>query len=405
MIGIAAVVLAVVPGFTDLSLDAAESRTVANSATVATAQAVVRQRAADLSVARLGGIPHLTGDYSLSPQAAPTGTSTVEQHFITVGAGVSLNDILAKSTTTRVAAAELLAAQRDAETAALQARAAGIKLYFAALSAIAVESVRREALRNAQRELSAANLRARNGEAPKIDVLRAGVSVAQAQADLALAHSERENAVDALASATNVAPDILQQIGGVEAPQPNPPLNVTTDVTRALAMRPELASLLASIAAKRAGVDVARQAGWPSATLAGGYQGGVDTAIPVHGPQAAVHVDVPLASGERGRVAGAQAQVEAAQAQLLDARRTISLDVAAAVRTVTATQTAEAAAARAREQARRTLVAVELGYREGASSSLDVAEARRTYVQASVDALIAAYDHAQALALLEVFVP
>ena len=407
MIALAGVVLAVVPSFTTLSLDVAESRAVSNSAAVATARAIARQRESDLQVARSGGVPHLTGDYSLSPQAAPTGTATVEQHFLTVGVGVSVNDVLGAPATTRVAAAELLAAQRDADSAALQARSNGIKLYFAALTAIAVEAVRREAARGAARGLVAAQIRARNGEAPQLDVMRAGVSLAQAQADLARASADRANAIDALASAVGVAPSSLAQIGnaGAERAPSTVVLNETTAVARALASRPELSALLASVAARTAGVEVARHSGWPTATLGAGYQGGVDTAIPVHGPQAAVHVDIPLTAGTRDRVAGAQAQVDAAQAQLYEARRTIALDVAAAVRTARAAETAEAAAARAREESRRSLSAVELGYREGASSSLDVAEARRTYVQASVDALVAQYDRAQALALLEALVP
>ncbi|MBV9333328.1 MAG: hypothetical protein JO146_04925, partial [Candidatus Eremiobacteraeota bacterium] len=48
---------------------------------------------------------------------------------------------------------------------------------------------------------------------------------------------------------------------------------------------------------------------------------------------------------------------------------------------------------------------VEIGYREGASSSLDVADARRTYAQASADALVAEYQHALAVAIVEVIVP
>jgi outer membrane protein TolC len=407
--GLAGVVLAVLPGFATLTLNAAESRVVGNSAAVATAQAAVRQRESDLRLARLGGIPHLTGDYSLSPQAAPTGTSTVEQHFITVGAGISVNDILANSVTTRLATAELLAAQRDADSSALQARTNAVKMYFAALSAIAIEGVRDEAVRGAQRGLSAAQLRARSGEAPQLDVMRATVSLAQAQSDLAHAVADRANAVDALASAANVNASDLTQIGsapgaGLPARASAPP-DERSDVARALASRPELAALLASVDARNAGVALARQAGWPTATIGAGYQRGVDTAIPVQGPQAAVHVDIPLAPGTSDRVAGALAQVDAAQAQLLEARRTIALDVASAVRTARAAETAENAAVRAREAAQRTLSAVELGYREGASSSLDVAEARRTYVQASVDALVAEYNRAQALATLEVLVP
>jgi outer membrane protein TolC len=407
--GLASVVLAIVPGFTTLSLDSAESRVVANSAAVAMAQAIARQRENDLRLARLGGIPHLTGDYSLSPQAAPTGTATVEQHFITLGAGVTVNDVVATSAATRLAAAELLAAQREAGAAALQARATGIKLYFAALAAIAIEGVRDDAVRGAERGLSAAQIRARNGESPQLDVMRAGVSLAQAQANLARANADRANAVDALASAVNVNAASLTQVGGSGETSGLAPavteLDERSDVARALGSRPEIAALLASIDARVAAVDLARQAGWPIATVGAGYQRGVDTAIPVQGPQAAVHLDVPLAPAASSRVAGAQAQVDAARAQLLEERRTIALEVAAAVRTARAAQTAELAAARARDEALRTLTAVDLGYREGASSSLDVAEARRTYAQAAVDALVAQYDRAQALALLEWLVP
>jgi outer membrane protein TolC len=125
----------------------------------------------------------------------------------------------------------------------------------------------------------------------------------------------------------------------------------------------------------------------------------------VHGPEASVHLDFPLSPGTSDRVAIAQVHVDAARIQLLEARRTIALEVAAAVRTARAAQAAERAAERARDAAQQALSAVELGYREGASSSLDVAEARRAAVQASVDALVARYQRAQAQALLEVLVP
>jgi outer membrane protein TolC len=406
MIGpLASAVLAVVPAFTGLSLNDAMSQAVANSAAVAAAQATERQREADLRLARLGGIPHLTGDYSLSPQAAPTGTATVEQHFIAVGVGISVNDILANSTTTRAAAADLLAAQRDADASALRARTTAIVLYFAALQAIAVERVRADAVRGARRELRAAQLRSGAGAAPRIDTVRADVTLAQAQADFARATADRANAVDALASATNVDPSRLTRLGGEAEPRTAPQLEDDRSVPRALALRPEIAALLASIQARDADLALAHHSSWPTATIGGGYERGVDTAIPVQGPQAAVHLDLPIAPGSGERVAIAQAQVDAVRAQLLEQRRTIALDVANAVRTARAAQTAEYAADRARDEAQRGLTAVELGYREGASSSLDVDVARRTYVQASVDALVAEYQRAQALALVEIMVP
>ncbi len=402
---IAAALLAAIPAFAQLSLTDAQQRAAANAVDVSTARASVRAKEAELRLARIGGVPHLVGDYSLSPQAGPFDQGTVEQHFFTVGAGVSINDLIASSSATRVAADDLLAAQRMAAAAELAARENAAQLYFAALQAIAVERIRIENLGGAQRDRSAANLRARSGESPNLDVVRADVALAQARAELARAHANRANAVDALASATAVDPATLANLAAAP-PGPQPAtLDEKRAVARALAGRPEIAALLATIDGRDAAVASARQSGLPAATIAGGYQAGVDTGVPVRGAQVAVHLDVPLASGGSDRVDAAKAQVEAARAQLVEQRRTIALAVASAVRDVRAGSAAAVAAVLASEEAKRALNAVELGYREGASSSLDVADARRTYVQASVDSLVAEYERALAIAVLEVIAP
>ncbi|MGA9417762.1 MAG: TolC family protein, partial [Candidatus Cybelea sp.] len=213
-----------------------------------------------------------------------------------------------------------------------------------------------------------------------------------------------DDAVDALASATGIDPAGLSAVTAVPI-SAEPPLDVTRAVTRALAGRPELAALLATIEARNADVNAARQLWMPSTTIQGGYEKGVDTGIPVQGAQVAAHLDLPLASGSGDRVALAQTQVDEAYAQLVDERRKIRLEVAAAVRDAQAQESAAKGADRARSEAERALTAVQIGYREGASSSLDVADARRTYDQASVDALVAEYQRAVALAILTVIVP
>lgn len=405
MIGLlgAVTAAAAIPAFAHLTLPDALSKTVANSAAVAGAQATVRERQSELRLARLGGIPHLNADYSLAPQAAPTGSATIEQHFIAVGAGISIGDVLATSPSIRQAAAELVSAQRAEDARVLQARTSAIDLYFSALRTAAVATVRRDAVRGAQRELSAARLRAHVGEAPHLDVVRADVTLAQAQADLAQADADRDDALEALASATNLPADSLA-LGGSLTPPPLPP-DRRRAVERALAARPELAALSAAIEARVAGVELARRAGWPAVAVSGGFQSGVDTAVPVHGPQAAVHLDVPLAAGNGDRVDAARAQADAVRAQLAEQQRTIALAVSSAIRDALAARAAQAAAQRARDEARSALSAVELGYREGASSSLDVDLARRTYVQAAVDTLVAEYRRAQTAALVEVLVP
>ncbi len=401
-----AMLMAVMPAFSQLSVSDAEARAVAQNVDVQIARANVRQREAALEIARSGGVPHLSGAYALAPQAGPFDQSVTEQHMFTVAVGITINDILAASAQSRSAASDLIAAQRDTEAATLRAKESAAKLYFDALQTIALERARRDALEGALRDRSVADIRARNGAAPHLDVVRADVSVAQAQSDLVRATADRANAIDALASATGIDPASLASAGSsAMTTTAYATLDERRAIARALASRPEVASLLAAIDARNADVDSARGAGWPVATASGGYSGGVDSGQSVHGPAANVTLDIPLAPASNARVSSAESQVDVARAQLFDARRTIALEAAAAVRDVRANLEASAASVRARDEALRALAAVELGYREGASSSLDVADARRTATQASIDALVAQYREAQSEALLEIIAP
>ncbi len=390
--------------FAQLSPSDAMQRGVSNSVDVQTAIATVHQREAQLQLARIAAVPHLTGDYTLAPQAGPLDNGTVEQHLIAVGAGISLSDLIAAPSTIDAAAGDLLAAQRRAAAAELAARENAVKLYFSALQAIAIERIRTDSLHGAQRDRAAAQLRSQNGESPAIDVMRADVTLSQARADLARAHANRGDAVAALASATNVEPATLVELAAFAYPPRKPP-DESIAVQRALALRPELSALVASVSARHADLATARGRALPTATIQGGYQTGVDTGIPVHGPAVAAHVEVPLATDSHDRVAAAQADVDTAYAQLLDERRTIALEVGAAIRDAQADGVAAQAAEDAKNEAATALAAVEVGYREGASSSLDVAIARRTYDQSQVDAMVAEYDSARALAVAQLVAP
>jgi outer membrane protein TolC len=398
------VVFAAIPAFAGLSLFDAEQRATVNSVDVQTAVATARQRQATLSIARHTGIPHVVGDYSLAPQANAANNGTVEQHFISVGVGISINDLLAQSGAVRVAANELLAAQRNADAAVLAARLNGARLYFAALQAVAIERVRADAIAGAQLDRDAASLRARSGESPALDVVRADVTLAQARADFARAQADRADAVEALASATALSSDLLATMTTARSLTTRLP-DERSAVARALAVRPEVSALLATIAARINDVANARRLGIPTATLQGGYQTGVDTGIPVQGPQVVAHVELPLGSPARDQMAAAQALLDVARAQLIEERRTLTLAIDSAIRDARADDAAAQAAQRSRDEAQRALTAVEIGYREGASSSLDIADARRTFEQASVDALVAEYRRELAYAILEVIVP
>jgi outer membrane protein TolC len=401
---IAAAVLLALPVFARLSPRDAQTRAVAYDSNVRTAIATERERESALQSARVAAMPHVIGDYTLSPQAGPNDVATVEQRLFTVGAGIDVTELLSAPSNIRVAAADVLASQRDVESAELTAKRGALNLYFDALQSMAIEGLRVRSVADAAHDLAVARLRTRVGDAPQLDVTRAAVALAQAQAASYRAQADRANAVDALANATRVPATTLSLLS--EPPDgAQRTLSIERAVARALADRPELDSLLRAAQARDAAVSVAKYSSYPTATLQAGYATGVDTGIHVGGPQVGAHLDIPVASSASAEVAAARARADAAYAALDTERRQIALDVTAAVRDALADDLATVAADRARTQAAQVLAGVELGYREGESSGVDIADARRTYLQASVDALTAQYQQAAAHWYVEVIAP
>jgi outer membrane protein TolC len=388
-----------------VTLARAQALALDRSAQVRTSAATVRQRYAESHRVRSSSLPNATFDYVLNPQASSDNTS-IEQRAYTFGLGFNVNAILNQSLSARSAGADLLAAERDYDAAVLQERGHAAQLYFGALAALASERVREESLAGVQSDRRAAQLRHDAGDAPALDVIRADVAVSQARADLARAKAQRDNALDALASETGLPADRFSALAestssGVAASRLDP----GAASRRALASRPEIASLQAQLDARRADLHLAARSSVPAITANGGYQRGVDTGVPVSGAAATVHVELPLGFPGRDQADVVRAQIDAVQAQLDGQQRTIALDAAAAARDARAADEALAAAISARDEAQRALKAVQTGYREGASSSLDVADARRTYVQAALAELSAEYAREQAYAALEVVVP
>jgi outer membrane protein TolC len=129
---------------------------------------------------------------------------------------------------------------------------------------------------------------------------------------------------------------------------------------------------------------------------------GLDSGVPVNGPAVTVQLTFPLSSTARDRVAISDARVLQAQAKALDTERKIELEASAGARMLGASERAANATARAREASQEELHAVELGYSNGASSSLEVSTARAAYVQALVDELASIYALLEARATLDI---
>ncbi len=390
----------VVASFGRLTLDDAQRAAIAHSPDVAMARAKVDEAQALFDAARAQYAPSLTAAYAEAPQGGDLG-QVVAQRLTTFGATIALGDLFAASPAIAQADASLRVAQFDFDDARRNERVAVIGYYYGALDALAAADARTAAVRDAQAQLRAAHLRFSAGDAPRLDEVRAAVALANAQADLARAAADAQNATDALALETAVDTVTLVATSRDEPIPPLVPYDVNAAVRQALASRPEVASAQADVEAETHAVDVAKRAGIPALTLAGGYTTGVDTGIKVSGPSANVTMTVPLGGAAHDRVVAEEARLAQAKAQLEKVRRSITVSVGAAVRTQTAQGVALAAAERALREAKAEYDATQIGYRSGASSSLDVESARTTYVAALVAELSAYYDVVRAQATLQ----
>ena len=365
---------------------------------VAQAREHVNENRALLAAARGLASPALIANYAQAPQGGNNNT-TITQRLVTVGGQVTIGDYLSYAPAVRQAAYTLTQAEFDLLAAQRIERLKVADQYFGALRAAATLDLRRQDAAGAQSDLRAAQIRFRAGDAPRLDVVRAQVALANAQAGYDAAEVDLHNAIDALSLETGRPASSFSPLRA--SPTSGPNLTVEKAVARALATRSDYASAQQAVEAERAAVSLAQHGAFPALSVNAGYTTGVDSGVAVHGPSANVNLSVPISHTARDRAEAERARLASAQFRVEGVRRQIVLDVTNAVRTFDASARASAAAARARAAAQEELRATQIGYRSGASSSLDVADARRTYLQAALNELDAVYAQAQAAAKLE----
>ncbi|HLI95866.1 MAG TPA: TolC family protein [Candidatus Baltobacteraceae bacterium] len=400
---IAAIMFAALTGgaqqFAALPLSSAMQKAVGISPGVAQARAHVTENQALLAAARGSAAPSLQANYAAVPQAGNR-NNTVEQSLTTLGAGITLGDYLSYLPAVREAQYALSQAQYDLLDAQRIERVKAIGLYYDALKAVATAGLRQQDLAGAQSDLRAAQLRFKAGDVPRLDVVRAQVALASARANLDAAQVDVANAESALSVETGISVDALTALQNAPAIMP-PPASPQDAVNRALAQRSDLFSAVQAVNAEKQAVLVAQHGVLPLLTVSGGYTRGYDTGVLVSGPSANVTLSLPISHEASNRAAAEQARLMQAQEKEASLRRDITVAVSSAARTYEESARASESARRARVAAQEELRATEIGYRSGASSSLDVADARRTYVQAALAEVTAMYAQAQAAATLQ----
>ena len=385
--------------FAQLPLARAVQQAVAVSPDVAQGREHVNEKAALLAAARGSAAPAAFASYAQAPQGG-NNNNTITQRLVTVGGQILLGDYFSRTPMVQQAAFALSQAQFDLLAAQRTERIKVTDEYYTALKAVATADLRRQDAAGAGSDLRSAQIRFRAGDAPRLDVVRAQVALANAQAALDSANVDRQNAFEQLSVETGVPVAALS--GLTSAPlAPPPAMDASKAVARALATRSDLFSAVQAVNGETAAVALAERGAFPSLTVNAGYTTGVDSGVTVHGPSANLNLSVPVSRAAYDRASAERARLAAARYRVESIRRQITLDVTAALRVYNSSALATGAAARARAAAQEELRATQIGYRSGASSSLDVADARRTYVLAALNELNAVYAQAQAAAKLE----
>jgi cobalt-zinc-cadmium efflux system outer membrane protein len=384
--------------FDELRLDRATAQALEHSPDVTAANAVVAENAAALSIARATLGPSLVSSYNLSPQANPTMPSTISQRLTSVGLSATLGDAVAYAPNVAAANAALRSAQASLQAARRSERIRVIGLYYEALKALAIARAREEAVRVAQRQQTAAALRVRAGDAPRLDAVRAEVTLARAIAADALATAAMQNAAQALRVETGSTAALLTTVDG-PVPQARD-LSPEDAAATALRTSPDLRAAQASTASARSAAASAGLATLPSVTLGAGYARGNDSGVEVSGPTVNVGLAFPLGGGVFAGAAQKRALAAEAQAKEAIVARQLLLDVSAAARNASAAHRATLASMQARAAAQAEFDAVALGYTNGVSSSLELAAAQDTLGGAIVDELTSLYDELKAREIL-----
>jgi outer membrane protein len=305
----------------------------------------------------------------------------------------------------RAARASADAAARDAETTArdvvLEARLA----YFGVLEAGALERVARETLANQERHLAQTQAMVAAGSRAAIDLARLRTQVASARAALVRAGNDVRIARTRL--------DVAMGSPGREAYETVAPAlpalaveGQPTDALfgQAIAARPELASLRASVEAQSYALAAERRSLWPSLRLGASAAGaGEDPRLePAWGASAAVTLTWPLFDGFSSRAAAdaADARLEVSRARLDDEAQRVWGEIDGAASDVASARAELPAADEALSAARDLLGLADARYREGVGSSLELADAELELATAAARRVQVEYDLASARARL-----
>lgn len=385
--------------FNEPALDALEERALRDNPSIETSfQRLVEARAQrglarsdeglKLGVGTSAAYSHSSENTS---QAIMLGRRTVEGTNFTAGASLSYElDVWGRvRRAIESADAQALVAQDDRDSVLLMLSSQVVGSYFQLRGLDTDIAILERALETRRETEQLVTARFDSGLSNELDLSRARLERANAEADLHDARRQRLTLEHGLAVLVGASPS-EPVLAAASAALPLPPAIPTGLPATLLSQRPDLAASVATLRALNAQVGVAQSAFYPSLSLTGNYgvaseklrelgQGGSQQFS--FGPLA---LNLPLFDGGRNKanLAAAQARYDQAlanhQSKLLTALREVEdalSDVQQRQLQADAQAQAQAAAARAYEVARAR-------YERGVSSYLDVTDAQRSNLAA-----------------------
>lgn len=398
----AGAVAAVTP-VSPLTLEPLIQMALARHPALAGARAAVAVRQARVGEAAAPYWPQVAVSSGLSQTTNVSQAQTTAQPFVLSQLGFTVRQQLYDFGKT---AAEVDALAATGQASAYQARLQAVEVAFGVrrtylewVRAIALERQAVERLLSADRLLAVARGFWQAGRRPRIDVIRAEATRAQANAERLQAHYgvtlARSSLGAAVASADLPAGEPILPL---EPAATRAPLSVQLE--RAAQTHPALAASRASETASQAQRQIADRAGWPDVVADVNYGLRARDDVPAQNWAAGVSVSAPLFTGfaQTHRSEAAEAQSAVASADVAVQTLQLRLAIERAHQQIAGARERLPAVEAAVRSARETLRLAEGRYRAGVGAVVELSDAQALVATAESDRVRAAVDLHLALA-------
>ncbi|OIJ42487.1 efflux transporter outer membrane subunit [Massilia timonae] len=385
--------------FHDATLDSLEARALRDNPGVQAAAQRLLQAQAQLGVVRAGQLPSVSLGAGVSnsrtsaetSQGLALGGRSIEGNNYSVGASLSYElDLWGRvRRVVEASDAQALAAQMDRDGVLLLLSGQVASSYWQLRGLDAERAILEDALATRRESQQLVEARFNAGLSNELDVSRARIERANAEADLHEVQRQRnlvEHALATLVGSTPSAP--LLAAADVQLPQP-PAIPVGLPASL-VGQRPDLAASVAQLKAANAQIGVAEGAFYPALSLTGnfGYASQSLNDLTSGGARqfsaGPLALSLPIFDGGRNRanLALARARYDEAvanhQTKLLSALR----EVEDALSDLQQRQQQGDVQAQSQQAAARALLVAQARYERGVSTYLDVTDAQRSTLAA-----------------------